>query len=101
MSLFVVFLDTQVQTLITSHSHFQNLLSKISSSKLVFIMSDFNVNLLDYASHTPTTDFVNNFFHKNFFLIFIIQQEFQDIEPLLFIIFTPMLLMPTSQVAIF
>ena len=43
-------------------SHFQNLLSKISSNKLVFIMGDFNVNLLDYASHTPTTDFVNNFF---------------------------------------
>ena len=43
-------------------SHFQNLLSKISSNKLVFIMGDFNVNLLDYASHTPTSDFVNNFF---------------------------------------
>ena len=25
-------------------------------------MGDFNVNLLDYASHTPTSDFVNNFF---------------------------------------
>ena len=25
-------------------------------------MGDFNVNLLDYASHTPTTDFVNGFF---------------------------------------
>ena len=43
-------------------SHFQNLLSKISSNKLVFIMGDFNVNLLDYAFHTPTSDFVNNFF---------------------------------------
>ena len=43
-------------------SHFQNLLSKISSNKLVFIMGDFNINLLDYASHTPTVDFVNNFF---------------------------------------
>ena len=37
-------------------------LSKLSSNKLVFIMGDFNVNLLDYASHTPTSDFVNNFF---------------------------------------
>ena len=46
-------------------SHFHNLLSKISSNKLVFIMGDFNVNLLDYASHTPTTDFVNNFFSHN------------------------------------
>ena len=43
-------------------SHFQNVLSKISSNKLVFIMGDFNVNLLDYASHTQTSDFVNNFF---------------------------------------
>ena len=25
-------------------------------------MGDFNVNLLDYASHTPTSDFFNNFF---------------------------------------
>ena len=25
-------------------------------------MGDFNVNPLDYASHTPTTDFVNSFF---------------------------------------
>ena len=24
-------------------------------------MGDFNINLLDYASHTPTCDFVNNF----------------------------------------
>ena len=43
-------------------SHFQNLLPKISSNKLVFIMGDFNINLLDYASHTPTSDFINNFF---------------------------------------
>ncbi len=46
-------------------SHFQNLLSNISSNKFVFIMGDFNVNLLDYASHSPTTDFVNNFFSHN------------------------------------
>ena len=43
-------------------SHFLNLLSKVSSNKLVFIMGDFNVNPLNYASHTPTSDFVNNFF---------------------------------------
>ena len=81
-------------------SHFQNLLSKISSNKLVFRMGDFNVNLLDYASHTPTTDFVNNFFHTTFFHVFIIQPEFQSREPLLLITFTLMLLMPTLQVAI-
>ena len=27
-------------------------------------MGDFNVNLLDYASHTPTSDFVKNFSHS-------------------------------------
>ena len=43
-------------------SHFQNVLSKLSSNKLAFIMGDFNISLLGYASHTPTSDFVNNFF---------------------------------------
>ena len=43
-------------------SHFQNLLSKLPSNKLLFVMGDFNVNLLDYASHIPTGDFVNNLF---------------------------------------
>ena len=43
-------------------SHFQNLLSKSSSNKLLFIMGDFNINLLDYAFHTPTSDFIDNFF---------------------------------------
>ena len=43
-------------------SHFQNHLSKLSPDKLSFIMGDFNVNLLDFASHKPTSDFVNNFF---------------------------------------
>ena len=43
-------------------SHFQNVLSKLSSNKLVFIMGDFDINLLEYASHTSTSDFVNNFF---------------------------------------
>ena len=43
-------------------SHFQNHLSKLSSNKLLFIMGDFYVNLLDFSSHTPTSDFVNTFF---------------------------------------
>ena len=41
--------------------HFQNVLSKLTSNKLLFVMGDVNINLLDYASHTPTCDFVNNF----------------------------------------
>ena len=43
-------------------SHFQNVFAKLPSNKLLFVMGDFNVNLLHYASHTPTGDFVNNFF---------------------------------------
>ena len=33
--------------------HFKNAHSKRSSIKLVSITGDFNINLLDYASHTP------------------------------------------------
>ena len=43
-------------------SHFQNHLSTLSSNKLLFIMGDFNVNLSDFSSHTPRSDFVNNCF---------------------------------------
>ena len=43
-------------------SHFQNHLSKLPSNKLLlFVMAAFNVNLLDYASHTPISDFFSNF----------------------------------------
>ena len=72
-------------------SHFQNLLSKIFSKKLVFIMGDFNVNLLDYASHTPTNDFINKFFHTAFFLVFFFLLEFQKIKQQLL---TTYILMP-------
>ena len=44
--------------------HFQNVLSKLTSNKL-FVMGDININLLEYASHTPKCDFVNNFYHKH------------------------------------
>ena len=43
-------------------SRFQNLLSKLTSHKLLFIISDVNVDLLDYASLASTSDFVNNCF---------------------------------------
>ena len=42
-----------------------NTLPKVVN-KRVFILGDFNVNLLNYDSHTPTNDFVNTFFSKNF-----------------------------------
>ena len=35
-------------------------MSKISKeNKLVFVMGDFNVNLLNYESHNKTNDFIN------------------------------------------
>ncbi len=36
-------------------------------AQLVFIMGDFNINLLNYDSHTPTNDFIN-FLSSNYFL---------------------------------
>ena len=59
-------------------SHFQNLLSKISSNKLIVIMGDFNINLLDFASHTSTSEYVNNFFPTAFFPVSITQLGFQN-----------------------
>ena len=35
-------------------------------NKKVFIMGDFNINLLNFESHVPTNDFVNTFFSYNF-----------------------------------
>ena len=46
-------------------SHFVNILSK-TMNKQVFIMGDFNINLLNYDSHAPTSDFINNFFNNHF-----------------------------------
>ena len=35
-------------------------------NKQVFILGDFNIDLLNYNSHTPTTNYVNFFFSKQF-----------------------------------
>ena len=35
-------------------------------NKQVFIMGDFNINLLNYDSHTPTYDFIDTFLSNNF-----------------------------------
>ena len=45
-------------------SHFQDIFSKLSD-KAIFIMGDFNVNLLNYDSHTPTNDFINTMFSNS------------------------------------
>ena len=36
------------------------------SNKQIFILDDFNINLLNYNSNTPTTNFVNLLFSKQF-----------------------------------
>lgn len=46
-------------------SHLQSILPKLAN-KQVFIMGDFNVNLLHYDEHAPTNDFINNLFSCNF-----------------------------------
>jgi len=46
-------------------SNFRIILPKLLN-KQVFIMGDFNINLLNYDSHTATSDLVNTFFSNNF-----------------------------------
>ncbi len=55
--------STDIETLT---DHFENIFAKISLNKLVFIMGDFNINLLNYDSHTPTNDFINFLSVNNF-----------------------------------
>ncbi len=45
------------------NDHMQEMMTKIENeNKCVFIMGDFNINLLNYENHTPTNNFINNFF---------------------------------------
>ena len=46
-------------------SYFKTTLPTIAN-KNVFIMGDFNVNLLNYDSHNPSREFINNFFSHNY-----------------------------------
>ena len=46
-------------------SHLQLILPKLTN-KQVFIMGDFNINLLYCDGHAPTNDFINNLFSYNF-----------------------------------
>ena len=45
--------------------HFKSNLPKVIN-KQIFVMGDFNINLLNFDSHSPTTEFVNNLFSCNF-----------------------------------
>ena len=44
--------------------HFKSILPKLINKK-IFIMGDFNINLLNFDSHSPTTEFVNNLLSCN------------------------------------
>ena len=49
--------DTDVKKF---NDHIDQVMQKISKeNKLLFLMGDFNVNLLNYKSHTDTNDFIN------------------------------------------
>ena len=44
----------------TFNDHIDQIMQKISNkNKLLFLMGDFNVNLLNYESHIDTNDFIN------------------------------------------
>ena len=45
--------------------HFISILSKLNN-KRVFIMGDFNADLLNYDTHSPTYDFVKSFLRHPF-----------------------------------
>ena len=45
--------------------HFKSILPKLINKK-IFIMGDFNINLLTFDSHSPTTEFLNNLLSSNF-----------------------------------
>ena len=46
--------------------HFQETFSKLENeNKLIFVMGDFNINLLNHENHTPTNEFINMMFSNN------------------------------------
>ena len=56
------------------NNYIDNIMQKISKeNKLLFIMGDFNVNLLNYESHNDTNDFINTMISHYLLLIFYIQ----------------------------
>ena len=49
------------------NEYLQEILSNPAvSNKKIFILGDFNVNLLNFNSHTPTTNYINFLFSKQF-----------------------------------
>ena len=54
----------------------QEIMTKIENeNKLVFIMGDFNINLLNYENHTPKSDFLNTLFVNHLQPLILNQQE--------------------------
>jgi len=46
-------------------SHLRSILPRLTDGQ-VFLMGDFNIDLLHYDEHAPTNDFINNLFSYNF-----------------------------------
>ena len=56
--------------------YINKILSKVAKeNKLIFIMDDFNINLLNYESHSDTNEFLNNMISLYLLLISYIQPE--------------------------
>ena len=67
--------------------HLEATFSLIDKKKYnIFLMGDFNIDLLQYESHSSTNDFLNTMI-SNSFLPFFNQQELQTIHLQLLIIF--------------
>ena len=46
--------------------YFQETFSKLENeNKLIFVIGDFNINLLNHENHTPTNEFINMMFSNN------------------------------------
>ena len=49
--------DTDVTKFI---EYLESVLSKVDKNKIVCVMGDFNINLLNYESHNDTNEFINS-----------------------------------------
>ena len=70
--------DTDVENFL---GYIESTLSRSDKSKYhVFLMGDFNIDLLQYESHSHTNDFINSIFLILFCQTFINQQGSQNIQ---------------------
>ena len=67
ISYVVAFTDIQTEILIVFFEYIENTLSKIDSNKYqIFIMGDYNIDLLQYEHSSLSNDFINLMISKSF-----------------------------------